>query len=120
MKFGEVRRGSIGYIGVEKLTPQLAEEVGAANTNGALVSRMTRVSEAYEAGLRPGDVIVAINGQAIDDPSQFSRMVADAKIGSTATVKVMRNGRTMEFKLPIVSSSPARAAQPARRRRQSG
>jgi serine protease Do len=57
--------------------------------------------------MRPGDVIVAFNGHQIDDPSQFSRLVADAPIGSTATVKVLRNGRTMEFKLPIVSSSRA-------------
>jgi serine protease Do len=109
MKYGEVRRGSIGPLGIEKLTPQLAEEVGAANTNGALVSRMTRVSEAYDAGLRPGDVIIAMNGQTIDDPSQFLRLVADSKPGTTATVKVRRNGRTLEFKLPIVSTSTSRA-----------
>jgi serine protease Do len=73
---------------------------------------MTRASEAYDAGIRPGDVIVAFNGQPIDDPSQFSRMVADAKIGTTATVKVLRNGRSMQFKLPIVSSSSRARRQP--------
>jgi serine protease Do len=108
MQYGEVRRGSIGPLGIEKLTPQLAEEVGAANTSGALVSRMTRVSEAYDAGLRPGDVIIAMNGQTIDDPSQFLRLVADSKPGTTATVKVRRSGRTLEFKLQIVSSSTSR------------
>jgi serine protease Do len=108
MAYGEVRRGSIGYIGIEKLTPQLAEEVGAPNTDGALISRMNRGSEAYDAGLRPGDVIVGFNGQAIADPAQFSRLVADAKIGTTASVKVLRNGRPMEFRLPIVSSSSSR------------
>ena len=105
MQYGEVRRGSIGPLGIEKLTPQLAEEVGAANTNGALVSRMTRVSEAYDAGLRPGDVIIAMNGQTIDDPSQFLRLVADSKPGTTAVVKVLRGSKTIEFKLPIVSTS---------------
>ena len=109
MKYGEVRRGSVGSISIEKLTPEWAQELGTLSTKGALVSRMTRVSEAYEAGLRPGDVIVAFNGQPIDDPSQFSRMVADAKIGTTATVKVMRNGRPIQFKLPIVSSSSSRS-----------
>jgi serine protease Do len=108
MKFGEVRRGSLGYIGVEKLTPQLAEEFGAAKASGALVSRMSRASAAYEAGIRPGDVIVGFNSQTIDDPSQFSRLVADAKVGTTATVKVLRSGRTLDFKLPVVSSSSAR------------
>ena len=108
MKYGEVRRGSVGSISIEKLTPEWAQELGTPSTKGALVSRMTRVSEAYDAGLRPGDVIVAFNGQPIDDPSQFSRMVADAKIGTTATVKVLRNGRPIQFKLPIVSSSSSR------------
>ena len=108
MKYGEVRRGSVGSISIEKLTPEWAQELGTLSTKGALVSRMTRVSEAYEAGLRPGDVIVAFNGQPIDDPSQFSRMVADAKIGTTATVKVLRYGRPIQFKLPIVSSSSSR------------
>ncbi|MBI3494010.1 MAG: trypsin-like peptidase domain-containing protein, partial [Acidobacteria bacterium] len=111
MKYGEVRRGSIGYIGLEKLTPQYAEEFGAPNTNGALVSQMGRGSEAYTAGIRPGDIIVGFNGQAVADPSQFSRMVADARIGSTATVKALRTGRTMEFKLPVVSSSSASRAR---------
>jgi Do/DeqQ family serine protease len=108
MQYGEVRRGSIGPLGIEKLTPQLAEEVGVKGTSGALVSRMTRASEAYDAGLRPGDVIVGLNGQPIDDPSQFLRLVADSKPGTTAVVKVQRAGRTLEFKLPIVSTSTAR------------
>jgi len=105
MKYGEVRRGSIGYIAVEKLTPELAREVGAPNTNGALVSRMSRDSEAFDAGIRPGDVVVGFNGQAISDPSQFMRMVSDARIGSTATVAVVREGHRIEFRLPIVSTS---------------
>ncbi len=108
MKYGEVQRGSIGYIGIEKLTLQLAEEFGVASTNGALVSRMSRASEAYDAGIRPGDVIVGLNGNPIDDPAQFLRLVSDSKPGTTATIKVQRNGRTLEFKMPIVSSSSAR------------
>src|SRR5216110_1644952 len=59
MKYGEVRRGSVGYVAVEKLTPELAREVGAPNTSGALVARMSRDAEAFDAGIRPGDVVVA-------------------------------------------------------------
>jgi serine protease Do len=108
MKYGEVRRGSIGPLGIEKLTPQLAEEAGVSAAKGVIISRMTRVSEAYEAGLRPGDVVLSVNGQPIDDPSQFLRLVADSKPGTTAVVKVLRVNRTLEFKLPIVSTSTAR------------
>jgi serine protease Do len=108
MRYGEVRRGSVGQISIERLTDQLAEDYGAPNASGALISRMFRNSEAYQSGLRPGDVIVWFNGQSVDDPSQFVRNVSDAKIGSTAAVKVLRNGRPLEFKVPIVSSSSRR------------
>ena len=107
MKYGEVQRGSIDFQ-VDKLTPHLADEVGVTSTNGALVTRMLRNSAAYEAGLRPGDVIVAFNGQTIDDVSHFKRLVADAKIGSTAALKVIRGGRSLQLKIPIVSSKASR------------
>ena len=109
MKYGEVRRGSVGFLRVERLTDELAREVGAPTTNGAVISQMTRDSESYDAGLRPGDVIVGFNGQKVDDTSQFFRYVADAKVGSTGIIKVLRNGRAMDFKLPIVSSSASAA-----------
>jgi len=107
--YGEVRRGSVGYLRVEKLTDQLAAEVGAPNMSGALISQMVRNSEGFDAGLRPGDVIVGFNGQKVDDPSQFFRLVADAKIGTTGVVRVLRAGKTLEFKLPIVSTATSNA-----------
>jgi serine protease Do len=109
MKYGEVQRGSIGYIGIERLSPQLAEEFGVDNTHGALVSRMSRASDAYDAGIRPGDVIVGFNGQEILDPSQFLRLVSDSKPGTVVTIKALRGGRTLEFKLTIVSSAASRS-----------
>jgi serine protease Do len=109
MQYGQVRRGTIGGItDIDRLTPQIAEEVGATSTDGALVVRMLRGSEAYDAGIRPGDVIVGFNGTRITDPSQLYRLVADAKIGSTATLRVFRNGRTQEIRVPIVSDARSR------------
>src|SRR5580765_4721129 len=105
MKYGSVRRGTIGGITVDRLSAQYAQEVGAPNTNGALVVRMQRNAEAYTAGVRPGDVVLSVNGQPIDDASQFLRLIADSKPGSTAAIKILRGNKTMEFKLPIVSTS---------------
>ncbi len=109
MKYGEVRRGTIGGIlTIDRLSPQYAAEIGAPGTAGAVVMRMTRDSEAYAAGVRPGDVIVRFNDTVVEDPSQLYRVVADARIGSTATIRVLRNGRTQDFKVPIVSDSRTR------------
>jgi serine protease Do len=112
LKYGEVRRGSIDFR-VESMTdPEVAEQVGAGSSRGALVTQMYRNSASYDAGLRPGDVIVAFNGQTIGDASQLRRLVYDARIGTTATLKVLRNGRPAEVKIAIESS-----ASTVRRRR---
>ncbi|MCC7031279.1 MAG: trypsin-like peptidase domain-containing protein [Acidobacteria bacterium] len=100
-QYGEVRRGSIGYVEVSPLTTRLAEELRAPDTDGVVITQMTRGSAAYEAGLRPGDIIKAVNGQAIASPSQFVRTVADTAIGSTARIAVMRDGTTSTVRVPV-------------------
>jgi len=105
MQYGEVRRGTITGISIESLTPDIASQLGANNTRGALVSRSYQNSDAFDAGLRRGDIITGFNGTPVDDPSQLFRLVADAPIGSTATLRVFRVGQTINLKVPISSSS---------------
>jgi serine protease Do len=104
LKYGEVRRGSIDFR-VDTMTADVAEQVGTTTTHGAVVTQMYRNSASYDAGLRPGDVIVGFNGQAVDDASQLRRLVADSRIGTTATLKVVRSNRNIDMKIPIESSS---------------
>ncbi len=108
MQYGAVQRGTIGGIAVEPLSPQYAAEVGAPNAKGAVVVRMLRNSEAYGAGVRPGDIIVGFNGRPVDDPSALYRLVADAPVGSTATLRVYREGRNLDLRVPIVSDARTR------------
>jgi S1-C subfamily serine protease len=83
------------------LTTQLADQLGVSTDRGAVVARMSRSTPAYDAGIRPGDVIVAFNGKPVDDPGQFLRMLADAPIKSTATVTVLRGDRRVDLKVPV-------------------
>jgi len=109
MKYGAVRRGTIGGIlTVERVSAQYADEAGAPNTNGAVVVRMLRDSAAFSAGVRPGDIIVGFNNRTVDDPSALYRMVADAQIGSTATIRVLRDGRALDVRVPIVADPRTR------------
>ncbi|MGE0462135.1 MAG: trypsin-like peptidase domain-containing protein, partial [Vicinamibacterales bacterium] len=105
-QYGEVRRGSIGYVEVSPITTRLAEELRAPDTEGVVITQMTRGSAAYEAGLRPGDIVKAVNGQAIANPSQFVRAVADTAIGSTARIEVMRDGKTSTVRVPVERQQP--------------
>lgn len=108
MKHGEVRRGSMGRMDVVPLTTQLAQELGATDTRGAVVYQMSRSSSAYQAGLRPGDIIVRFNGQRVEDPSQFVRMLADTPIGSTVTIGAIREGREIEIPVKVTAQSRRR------------
>jgi serine protease Do len=102
MKYGEVRRGSVDFR-VENMTID-DESVGGVG-HGAIVSQMYRNSASFNAGLRPGDVIVSLNGRTIEDASQFRRLVADSKIGTTATLHIVREGRSADIRVPVESSS---------------
>ena len=111
-KFGRVRRGSIGYVDVMPLTSRLADELRAPKSDGIVVNQMRRDSAAFKAGLQPGDIIVALNGQAIADPSQFVRLIADSTIGATVRVEVLREGQRSTLRIPI----EAQQERPTRRR----
>jgi serine protease Do len=99
---GEVRRGEIvGVDEIQQLTTQGAERFGTPDTRGGLVASIFRDSPAYRSGLRPGDVIVSFNGTTVNDPSHLARLVADAPIGGTARLGVIREGRRIELQVPI-------------------
>jgi Do/DeqQ family serine protease len=105
LKYGEVRRGGIGYVEIAAFTTQEAAELGAPNARGVLVQRMRRDASAFEAGLRPGDIIVGFNGAAITEGGPLTRLIQDAAIGSTATMDIIRDGRRMQLRIPIVRAT---------------
>jgi Do/DeqQ family serine protease len=102
IEHGVVRRGSLGRMNLYPLTSQLAQQLGLTVTTGAFVDQIDRRSPAFRAGLEPGDVIVSFNGQDIDEPTDLVRLVADAPVGGTATVVVMREGRRVTLQIPIL------------------
>jgi len=113
-QYGTVRRGSIGYVDFQTLTDEIAAEYDLPATRGVFVWQLREDAAAYTAGLRPGDVVVSFNGQAVADPAQINRLVADAPAGSTIKLGVRRLGRgrgVQELTLDI----PV-AQQPRRRR----
>jgi Do/DeqQ family serine protease len=111
IKYGEVRRGTLGYFEVGPLTTQVAQELSVPVEKGILVQRMNRTAAVYQAGLRPGDVIVTFNGKDVADSSQLLRLIADSPIGSTVTIGAYRESRKVEFRVPVV----AMRERPARR-----
>ena len=108
IKFGMVQRGTIPGVTVQSLTTLIAEQLGAPNTHGAVVVGMQQRSDAYAAGVRPGDIITSFNGTNLDDASHFARLLSDAKIGSTVTLTMMRDRKQLTVNVPVVKATPQR------------
>ncbi len=86
---------------IENLTPQLGDFFGVKGGNGVLVRSVEKGSRAEQAGIKAGDVIVKINGSAVNDCSDFSRLLR-SRTSTKATVVVMRDRReqTLTLNLP--------------------
>jgi serine protease Do len=108
IKYGGVRRGTIRGIQLQPMTPQIANELGAPDARGVLILGIVRSSDAFAAGLRQYDIIVSFNKTPIEDASQFIRLLADAEIGSTATLTVFRDGRQQTVQVKIEQAAGAR------------
>ena len=106
IEFGEVRRGSFGYVDVRQMSPRLARELGAPDTRGLVVWQIHQDSAAARVGIEPGDVIVAFNGQPVNDPAAYLRLLSDAPIGSTVTLEIIRAGEQRSFEVPVLRARP--------------
>jgi len=101
IRTGEVKRGTIGEMQLASLTPALARDLSLTHTKGALVWNMYRTASAYRAGLRPGDVIVAVDGKPIETPREFQRALAELPIGRVMTLVILREGAKREIKVQV-------------------
>jgi Do/DeqQ family serine protease len=90
----EVRRPWFGAT-LQAVTPDIAQGLGLRRPAGALVASVSPQSPAARAGLQPGDVIVALDGQPIDDPGAFNYRFATKRLGGVASLSVDRAGKTI-------------------------
>lgn len=100
VKDGHVSRGRIG-VTIQELNQTLANSFGLKNTNGALVASVEPGGPAAKAGVKPGDVILSVNGQQVDDSSSVPAEVADIHPGSKAALTVWRNGESKTLNVTV-------------------
>jgi serine protease Do len=109
VKSGKVTRGWLG-VNIQNMTPELARGFDLKKEEGVLIAQVEPDSPASKAGLRSGDIVLEYNGKEIKSPEDLSIAVADTKVGSSAKLKVMRDGKTLTLDASV-GSRPAEQAE---------
>lgn len=107
LEFGEVKRGMLGVQGGE-ITSELAEALGYESSKGAFVSQVVPDSAADKAGLEAGDVIVSVNGKAINSFSELRAKVATLGAGKKVTLGLIRDGKEKSFDVTLGEQANAK------------
>ena len=97
---GKVTRGYLGIV-PQDIDAELAKQFKLASTSGALIGDVLADAPAAKAGLKSGDVIVAINGKPIEDAHSLQLMISQISPGTAVTVKLIRNSLNKTFTVTL-------------------
>lgn len=97
---GKVVRGWLG-VGIQPLTPELAKQFGVSEHEGVLVNEVFEKDPASSAGIKPGDIIVSIDGVVVDSTNKLSRLIGTLAPGATAKVEVVRDFTRVILNVPL-------------------
>jgi Do/DeqQ family serine protease len=107
---GAVTRGWFG-VEVGTISPELAESLGLKGTRGAIVGGVERGSPAERAGIRAGDVIVAVDDRAVPDLPPALKVITDVPPGKTVPVKVLRKNQEVALSVTVGRRKPREAEE---------
>jgi len=91
-KDGSVTRGWLG-VGIQNMTPDLAEYYGLDGKKGVLISQVFKGDPADKAGIRPRDVITAIDGKPVESARELSATIAAVPVGKKTAITILRDGK---------------------------
>jgi serine protease Do len=106
---GEVTRGWLG-VGIQDIDEDMAEYYGLKDRKGVLVADVFEGDPADEAGIRPQDIILDVDGRKVETSRELTGLIADIPVGKTVTVDVLRNGKQTSFDVKIARRDDQRTA----------
>ncbi|MFM1015981.1 serine endoprotease DegP [Yersinia enterocolitica] len=104
VEFGQVKRGELGIMGTE-LNSELAKAMKVDAQKGAFISQVLPKSAAAKAGIKAGDVIVSMNGKAINSFAGFRAEIGTLPVGSKMTLGLLRDGKPVNVEVTLEQSS---------------
>jgi serine protease Do len=107
---GRVTRGRIG-VQIGEVTKDVAESLGLARAQGALIQRVEPGGPAEKGGLEAGDIIIKFNGTPIEKSTDLPRLVGATKPGTRTNLTVWRKGASKEVVLTVAEMEPEKLAK---------
>ncbi|WP_207455421.1 Do family serine endopeptidase [Azospirillum sp. SYSU D00513] len=102
LEYGEVRRGRLG-VAIQDLTPDLAESMNLLDIEGAVIAKVEPGSPADRAGMRSGDVVVAVDGRPVRSGTDLRNRIGLMRVGTPAQLTVLRDGRERTLNIRTAS-----------------
>ncbi len=99
-KYGKVSRGRLG-VTIQGVSQELADSFGLKKAQGALVSAVEARSPADKAGIKTGDIILAVDGRDIENSIDLPRVIGETRPGTAVTLKIWRQGETKELRASL-------------------
>ena len=109
MQYGKVTRGRLG-VTIQEVNQALADSFGLKKPHGALVSSVEEHSPAERAGLKPGDIIIGLNGKPISHSADLPPIVANIKPGTLAELDIIRKGEKKSVSVDVGAMKPDQVA----------
>jgi serine protease Do len=109
---GRVIRGRIG-VTIAPVTKDVAEAIGLGAPRGALVQGVEEGGPAQKAGIEAGDIIVRVDGKAIEKSADLPRIIGDTKPGTRSSLQVYRRGNARDLQVTVAELEPDRARRTA-------
>ncbi len=100
IKTGSVTRGWVG-VEVQDMTPELAESFNLQGVEGALIAGVLKGGPADAGGVRPGDILLAVNGRKVSDSATLLNLIAELKPGEAAQLTVARKQQSLDLKIRV-------------------
>jgi serine protease Do/serine protease DegQ len=115
VKYGEMRRGWFG-VTAQDMTPDLAQALRTKQSEGAIINEIEPGSPADRAGLRKGDLVLAINGKALRGSGDLRNQLGLIAVGEEVALKIFRDGKPLDIKgriekVPMASASEMESIQ---------
>jgi serine protease Do len=100
LRYGKVVRGWLG-VSIQAIDQDLAKALGLRNATGVLVSDVGPDTPAARAGLRRGDVVLAVDGKPVDSPARLRNLIAIAGASTTVVLEVLREGKRVTVRVAL-------------------